>query len=67
MISFTHKTKSIYFNYFLGDLLIVRTGCVIEVGVMLDSKLHFDHHVYLQSQALNLIEPVRFIIYDFLL
>jgi hypothetical protein len=41
IISFTHKTNTIHFNYFLSDLLIVRTDCVNDPGVMLDSKLHF--------------------------
>jgi hypothetical protein len=61
IIYFTRGTKSIYFNYFLGDLLIVRTDCVKDLGVILDSKLHFHRHVdYLHSQALKLLEPIRF-------
>jgi hypothetical protein len=41
IISFTRKTNSIYFNYYVDNLLVVRTDCVKGLGVMLDSKLHF--------------------------
>jgi hypothetical protein len=40
IIYFTHKTNRVDFNYFFGDLLIVRTDFVKDVGVMLDIKLH---------------------------
>jgi hypothetical protein len=47
---FTHKSNSIHFNYYVGDLLIIQTDCIKELEVMLDSKLHFHYHVvYLHS------------------
>jgi hypothetical protein len=66
MISFTRKSNSIHFNYFLCDLLIVRTDCVKDLGVLLDSKLNFHRRVdNSQSQALKLLGLIRFIAYDF--
>jgi hypothetical protein len=66
MICFTRKTNSIHFGCFLGDLLIIRTDCVKDLGVMLGIKLHFDRHVdYLHSQALKLLGLIRFITYNF--
>jgi hypothetical protein len=40
-ISFTRKTNSVHFNYFLGDLSIVQNDYVRDLGVMAGSKLHF--------------------------
>jgi hypothetical protein len=66
MIYFTCKTNSIRFNYLVSDLLIVRNDCVKDLGVMLDSKLHFHRHVdYLHSQALKLLALIRFITNNF--
>jgi hypothetical protein len=64
VIYFTCKTNSIRYNYFGGDLLIVRTDCVKYLGIILDSKLHFHPHVDdLRSQALKLLGLIRFITY----
>jgi hypothetical protein len=64
--SFTCKTSSIRFNYFVGDPLIVRTDCVKDLGVTLYSKLHFHRHVdYIHSQTLKLLGLIRFIAYNF--
>jgi hypothetical protein len=65
-IFFTRKTNIIHFNFFLDDLLIVRTHVVRDLGVMLDSELNFHRHVdYLHSQALKLLGLIRFITYNF--
>jgi hypothetical protein len=62
LIYFTHKTNSIYFNYYVDNVLIVRTDCVKDLGVMLDSKLHFHRHIdKLYSRALKLFGLIRFI------
>jgi hypothetical protein len=45
IIYFIRKTKSIHFNYFLDDLLIIRTNCVNNLWVVLVTKLYFHHHV----------------------
>jgi hypothetical protein len=66
IISFTRKTISIHFNYFVSNLLIIQTDYVKDLGVMLDSKLHFHRHVdYLRSKALKLLGLIRFITYNF--
>jgi hypothetical protein len=49
-ISFIRKSifsiyQSIHFYYFFGYLLIVRTDCVKDLGVMIESKLNFHIHV----------------------
>jgi hypothetical protein len=50
----------------LGDLLIVRTDCVKNLGVMLGSKLHFHRHIqYKHSKALKLLGLIHFITYNF--
>jgi hypothetical protein len=65
VISFTRKTN-IHFNYYVGDLLIVRTDCVKDLGVMLDDKLHFRRHVdCLYSQSLEMLGLIRFITNNF--
>jgi hypothetical protein len=66
IISFTRITNSIHFNYYVDNLLIVRTDCVKDLGVMLDSKLHFHRHiVYLYSRALKLLGLISSITYNF--
>jgi hypothetical protein len=63
IISFSFKTN---FYYFSGDL-IVQNDCVKDLGVMLDSKLHFHRQVSdLHSQTLMLLEPIYLIMNDFL-
>jgi hypothetical protein len=63
IISFTRKTNSIYFNYYMDNLLIVRPDCVKDLGVMLDNKLHFHRHIdNLYSRAL--LGLIRFITYN---
>jgi hypothetical protein len=64
--SFTRKTNSGHFNYFGGDLLIIWTDCIKDLGIMLDSKLHFHCHIaHLHSWALKLLWLIRFITYNF--
>jgi hypothetical protein len=50
----------------VGNLLIVQTDSIKDLGDMLDSKVHFHRHVdYLYSRALKLLELIRFITYNF--
>jgi hypothetical protein len=66
IISYTCKTNSIHFNYYVDSLLIVPTDCVKDLGVMLNSKLHFHCHIdYLYSRALKLLGLIRYITYNF--
>jgi hypothetical protein len=45
VISFTRKTNSIHFDCHLGNAVITRIDCVKALGVWLDYKLYFHHHV----------------------
>jgi hypothetical protein len=66
IISFTRKTRSVHFNYYVDNLLIVRTDYVKDLGVMMDSKLHFHRRIdNLYSRALKLLGLIRFIPYNF--
>jgi hypothetical protein len=40
VICFLRKTNSIRFNYNIGGILILRSGCVEDLGVMLHSELY---------------------------
>jgi hypothetical protein len=54
-----------HFNYFLDDLLSVRTDSVKDLGLTSDSKLHFRRHVdYLHSEAQTLLGVIRFFTYN---
>jgi hypothetical protein len=66
IISFTRKTNSIHFKYFVKYVLILRAECIKDLGVMLDSKLYFHCHVdIVYSQALRTLGFIRFITYNF--
>jgi hypothetical protein len=43
-IYFTRKAKSIFFNYYLHDILTSRSDFIKDFGVALYSKLHFHSH-----------------------
>jgi hypothetical protein len=48
------------------DVLILRAECIKNLGVMVDSKLHFYCHVnFVYSQALRTLGLIRFIAYNF--
>jgi hypothetical protein len=67
IISFTRKTDSIHFKYFVKDVLILRAECIKYLGVIIDSKLHFHWRVdFVYSQALRTLGLIRFITYNFL-
>jgi hypothetical protein len=64
--SFSRKTNSIRFNYYVSGISILRTDCMKDLGVMLDSKLYFHSHVdYVHSQGLRILGLVRYIAYNF--
>jgi hypothetical protein len=66
IISFTHKTNSIHFNYHVRDVLVLRSYCKKALGVMLESKFYFHHHVeFVYSQALKTLGLIRYITYNF--
>jgi hypothetical protein len=50
----------------MDNFLIVRTDYVKDLGVKLDSKLHFHRHIdNLYSRALKVLGLIRFITYNF--
>jgi hypothetical protein len=66
IISFTRKTNSIHFKYFVKDVLILRAECIKDLGLMVDSKLYFHCHVdFVYSQALRTLGLIRFVAYNF--
>jgi hypothetical protein len=60
---FTGITNSLHFNYFLCNLLIVRTDFFLHVlGIRLSSNLHFHPHInYLHFQAIKPFDVICFI------
>jgi hypothetical protein len=66
IISFTRKTNSIHFKYFVKDVLILHAECIKDLVVMVDSKLYFHCHVdFVYSQALRTLVLIHFITYNF--
>jgi hypothetical protein len=64
--SFTRKTVGFHFNYKLSNNPILRSQCVKDLGVLLDSKLCFHHHVdYISSQVLKMLGLIRYITSSF--
>jgi hypothetical protein len=45
IISFTRKTNSVHFNYYVTNEIILCSDCIKDLGVTLDSKLYFHCHV----------------------
>jgi hypothetical protein len=66
IISFTRKTFGFHFNYKLSNNPILRCQCVKDLGVLLDSKLYFHHHVdYISAQGLKMLGLIRYITSSF--
>jgi hypothetical protein len=45
VISLTHTKNSVNFNYYIGDVLILRTDSVKYLGVAADTKFNLHQHV----------------------
>jgi hypothetical protein len=66
IISFTRKTSSIHFKYFVKYVLMLRSECIKDLGIMLCSKLYFICHVdFVYSQTLKILGLIHFITYNF--
>jgi hypothetical protein len=66
VISFTRKTNVLNYNYRLRNSLILRIDCIRDLGVHVDCKLHFHHHVdFLFSYAVKLLELMAINIFSF--
>jgi hypothetical protein len=64
--SFTRQTNSVHFNYYVSNVIILRSDCIKDLGVMLDSKLYFHRHVnFVYSQALRTLGLIRYVTYNF--
>jgi hypothetical protein len=66
VITFSRKMNLCLFDYKLCELLITQTECIKDLGVQIDSKLHFHHHVdYIFSQANRLLGLIRTVTFSF--
>jgi hypothetical protein len=66
VIYFIRKSNSIHFDYHLGNAVFTRTDCVKVLGVWLDNRPYFHHHVnYIFSVASKLLGLINFITYNF--
>jgi hypothetical protein len=67
VISFSRKTNRILiFHYKLCHSYITRTDSIKDLGVFIDSKLHFHNHAdYIFSQCIKLLGLVRAITFPF--
>jgi hypothetical protein len=66
VISFSRKTATLFFQYKLCHSSITRTNSIKDLGVFIDSKLHFHNHVdYIFSQCIKLLGLVRAITFPF--
>jgi hypothetical protein len=66
LASFTHNSNCVHFNYYISNGLILRSGCIKDLDVMLNSKLYFHCHVdFVYSQACRASRLIRYIMYKF--
>jgi hypothetical protein len=66
IISFTRKTSSVHFNYYVSNEIVLRSDCIKGFGIMLDSKLYFNRHVaFVHSQALRTLGLIRYVTCNF--
>jgi hypothetical protein len=64
-ISHLRPTLSVLIT--ISDALILRSDCIRDLGVMLDSKLYFHCHVdFVYSQALRTLGLIRLLLIIFL-
>jgi hypothetical protein len=66
VISSTRKTVGFHFNYKLSNNPILCSQYVKDLGVLLDSKLYFHHHIdYISSQGLKILGLIHYITSSF--
>jgi hypothetical protein len=66
IISLTRKTVGFHFNYKLSNNPTLHSQFVKDLGVLLDSKLYFHHHVdYISAQGLKMLGLIRYITSSF--
>jgi hypothetical protein len=65
IIYLTRKTNSAHVNYYVSNVIILRSDCIKDLGVMLDSKLHFHRHIdFVHSQAFRTLGFI-YVTYNF--
>jgi hypothetical protein len=63
---FTRKTNVLYYNYKICDSSVTRTDTIKDLGVLLDSKLHFHARVdYIFSNSIKTLGLIRTVTYSF--
>jgi hypothetical protein len=66
IISFSRKTNLLIYDYKLCQSSITRTDSITDLGIFLDSKLHFHTHVnHVFSCCIKLLGLVRSITFTF--
>jgi hypothetical protein len=66
VMSYTRKTNFLSYNYQLCHATITPTSSIKDLGVFLDSKLHFHNHVdYVFSECIKLLGLIRSTAYSF--
>jgi hypothetical protein len=66
VVSYTSKTNFLSYEYQLCHTTITRSSSIMDLGVLLDSKLHFHSHVdYVLSGCIKLLGLIRSITYRF--
>jgi hypothetical protein len=69
VIAFTRKKNILYYNYKISDSSVTGTETIKDLGMLLDSKLHFHAHVdYIFSKSIKtpgLIQTVTYSVSTF--
>jgi hypothetical protein len=66
VIIFSRKTNGLYYVYKIPDSSITRTDTIKDLGIKLNSKLHFHSHMdYIFSQSLRTLELIKMLTYSF--
>jgi hypothetical protein len=66
VIAFTGKTNVLYYIYKICDSSVTGTDTIKDLGILLDSKLHFHAHVdYIFSQSIKTLALIRTVTYSF--
>jgi hypothetical protein len=65
VIAFTRKINVPYYNYKICDSSVTRTETIKDLGILLDSKLHFHAHVdCIFSQSIKTLGLIRTVTYS---
>jgi hypothetical protein len=65
LISFTRTMNILNYQYILGNSFILRTDCIKDLGMHIDSKFRFHHVDFIFAYALKLLGLIRKILFTF--